>query len=344
MATMRPLKRKKGEAYLISFTHPKNRRYVRKVVYCSLSEAKKILKRVESDLAFGQFNIDVVSSAQTKWSELVKKYLAKSSRNKSPNTVNREETALKAFTGYLNSNIPITEIQMETIEQYKAARLSAGLSPATVSIELRILKTMFNQAVQWELMDENPVRGVGLPKANDTTVRFLRKDEISALLSTIKTSGELRFHRLVLAYLYTGARRSELLPPRFGWDNVDFLERTITINGKGSKRRTIHINDALLKILTDIQAEGNHVPFDLKPDHVSHKIKEFLLRAGIANANVHSLRKTFGSTLLQSGLADLYTVSRLLGHSSIRTTEKYYVDLLDKNLREPVQGLDQIIK
>ena len=99
-----------------------------------------------------------------------------------------------------------------------------------------------------------------------------------------------------------------------------------------------------MKILTDIQAEGNYVPFDLKPDHVTHKIKAFLLKAGIENANVHSLRKTFGSTLLQSGLADLYTVSRLLGHSSIRTTEKYYVDLLDKNLREPVQGLDQIIK
>ncbi len=328
---------------MISFTHPKIRKYVRKVVYCSLSEAKKILKRIESDIAFGQFNIDVVPSVQTKWTELVKRYLSKSRRNKSPKTTSREQTALSAFSKYLNSNIPIAEIQPETIEQFKASRLSAGLSPATVSIELRILKTVFNQAVQWDLLGKSPVRGIALPKVTDTTVRFLREDEISALLSTIENSGELKFHRLVLAYLYTGARRSELLPPRFGWENVDFHERMITIDGKGGKRRTIHINDALLQILTEIKAEGNSVPFDLKPDHVTHKIQGFLQQSGIANANVHALRKTFGSTLLQSGLADLYTVSRLLGHSSIRTTEKYYVDLLDKNLREPVQGLDKII-
>ena len=46
---------------------------------------------------------------------------------------------------------------------------------------------------------------------------------------------------------------------------------------------------------------------------------------------------------LQNNKADFYTVSRLLGHKSIKTTEKYYVDLLDKNYRDSVNGLDEII-
>ena len=53
--------------------------------------------------------------------------------------------------------------------------------------------------------------------------------------------------------------------------------------------------------------------------------------------------KTFGSLLLQNKKADIFTVSRLLGHTSVKTTEKYYVDLLQDNLRDSVNGLDGII-
>ncbi len=88
---------------------------------------------------------------------------------------------------------------------------------------------------------------------------------------------------------------------------------------------------------------GQKYPFDFSPDFVSHKIKRYYDKSGIKGANLHSLRKTFGSLLLQNGSADLYTVSKLLGHSSVRTTEKYYVDLLDDNYRLSVKGLDDII-
>ncbi|UCH64076.1 MAG: tyrosine-type recombinase/integrase [Fidelibacterota bacterium] len=52
---------------------------------------------------------------------------------------------------------------------------------------------------------------------------------------------------------------------------------------------------------------------------------------GIKGADLHSLRKTFGSTLLQNEKTDLYRVSKLLGHASVKTTERYYVDLLDRD-------------
>ncbi|RKY56602.1 MAG: site-specific integrase, partial [Candidatus Neomarinimicrobiota bacterium] len=54
---------------------------------------------------------------------------------------------------------------------------------------------------------------------------------------------------------------------------------------------------------------------------------------------IHVLRKTFGSTLCQKKL-DIFTISKLLGHSSVRVTESHYADLLDKNLREGVELLD----
>ncbi|NQV37558.1 MAG: tyrosine-type recombinase/integrase [Candidatus Marinimicrobia bacterium] len=103
------------------------------------------------------------------------------------------------------------------------------------------------------------------------------------------------------------------------------------------------MNRRLTEILNEIKNEGREYPFEFRPDFVTHKIADYYKLAGIEGANLHSLRKSFGSLLLQNGIADLYTISRLLGHTSIRTTEKYYVDLLDDNYRSSVNGLDSLI-
>jgi integrase len=56
------------------------------------------------------------------------------------------------------------------------------------------------------------------------------------------------------------------------------------------------------------------------------------------------LRKTFGSLLIQKQLADIYVVSKLLGHSSVKVTETHYVDLLKENIDLPVEKLADIIQ
>ena len=103
------------------------------------------------------------------------------------------------------------------------------------------------------------------------------------------------------------------------------------------------MNQTLKAILLRRKDTSCEVPFDFKPDFVSHKVPKFAKLAGIKDVNVHALRKTFGSLLIQSGQADLYTVSMLLGHSSIKTTERYYVDLLDENYHKSVKILDTIL-
>ena len=44
-----------------------------------------------------------------------------------------------------------------------------------------------------------------------------------------------------------------------------------------------------------------------------------------------------------SNMADIYTLSKLLGHASVKTIEKYYVDLVDENYKSAWDGLDKII-
>ena len=70
--------------------------------------------------------------------------------------------------------------------------------------------------------------------------------------------------------------------------------------------------------------------------YVCHTVKRVADRAGIRpgqNVTPHPLRRTFGSDLLNRGLR-LEVVSRLLGHTSTRTTETAYAELLDQTIRD----------
>ena len=95
----------------------------------------------------------------------------------------------------------------------------------------------------------------------------------------------------------------------------------------------------LYNILKENKRMGKEYPFEFKPSYTSHKIQEYYKLSGIKGANLHSLRKTFGSMMLRKGIADIFKVSKLLGHSTVSTTEKYYVDLIDEDYKEAVEKL-----
>lgn len=218
------------------------------------------------------------------------------------------------------------------------------MARSTIPLRNANKSTVFNQAIKWDMLITNPVVGVRIPKSNIVKIRFLRVEEIKKLFKVIMDEGNYEFLRLVKAYLHSGVRRIELLKPLFTWDNVYFDDRKVLIQGlKGNDRRYIPMNSILFEVLDEIRNEGLEYPFEYHPDFVSHKIKYYYRKAGIKDATLHSLRKTFGSLLLQNKKADLITISKLLGHSSVKTTEKFYVDLLDDNYRESVKGLEDII-
>ena len=340
MATIKKLKRKKGEAYQLNYTDPTTGKRYRKTIYCDHNTAVAIRKETEARLSRKQYGIEHKTDMHAVWSDITKRYLIHSSKTKSVKTTKRESLVLKTFSKFIG-NPDIHDITLSTLETFMHNRLKVSkVSPATVSIELRVLKTLFNQAIKWEITNHNPVKGLTLPRQDPVRVRYLLIDEVGRLLEAITDN---RLHRLALVYLNTGARRSELLPPFFTWQNIDFKNKVLNVIGKGNIKRYIPMNKTVYSILKSIKDDGAEVPFEFRPDTITHKFHEYYKEAGIVGANVHSLRKTFGSLLLQNGKADLYTVSKMLGHASIRTTEKYYVDLLDENYHSSVKHLEDIL-
>ena len=91
--------------------------------------------------------------------------------------------------------------------------------------------------------------------------------------------------------------------------------------GKTGKR-IIKLNNQSQEVLKQLNELWNY-----RRDFVSHKFKKEARRLGIPDIRFHDLRRTFGYNLIRQG-RPIYEVSKLLGHSSVTTTERHYAPLL----------------
>ena len=71
--------------------------------------------------------------------------------------------------------------------------------------------------------------------------------------------------------------------------------------------------------------------WDYKKDLITHKFKKEIRKLKIKNGRFHDIRRTFGYNLIKSGMS-IYKVSKLLGHSSVNTTESHYAPLMTADI------------
>ena len=181
------------------------------------------------------------------------------------------------------------------------------------------------------------------PKNDKYLPMVLSKDEIDKILSTEKNIK----HRLLLMLVYSsGLRVSEVVALRR--EHIDVSRKIIYVRrGKGRKDRCTILSDRAARLIP------NYISFfEIKtwlfpgqnPSHAlsirsAQKIFEKALsRAGIhKKSSIHSLRHTFATHLLESGI-DIRYIQTLLGHSSLRTTERYTHVAQSKvfNIRSPL--------
>lgn len=114
--------------------------------------------------------------------------------------------------------------------------------------------------------------------------------------------------------LLTGARRGEILKIEAGHIGED----TITLPAGHTKTNRTRV----IPIIAALRPWLKHFPVDVTFEGVKSAWQRARVKAGMAHVNFHDLRHSSASILLASG-ADLYTISKILGHSSITTTQRY---------------------
>ncbi|TFB10201.1 site-specific integrase [Candidatus Marinimicrobia bacterium MT.SAG.2] len=336
MAIRKDLRSKRQPAWTLDYVDENSKR-CRKRIYCSKSVAETQLGLILSEIEKRKRGLST-GERYMPLKDLIMKYLMVSETDgKSPLTVTRIKNATDALQRIIGAKILITDITEVTLENYKQIRLTevtprgTKLTLAGLIAELKHQKAMFNWAVRMRYLVRSPFVGVLIPKIMEKPVRFLSPSEIKSLYYVINEANDIDARDLVTFYLQTGARRSEILPPKFTWNNVNLTRKLIVITGKRNKRRTLPLNNLLEEILKRRKSFSH--PFTFSGYQVSGRIKKYYKLAHIENANVHTLRKTCGSLLIQKGV-DIYRVSKWLGHSTVAVTERHYVDLLNSEYED----------
>jgi integrase len=199
------------------------------------------------------------------------------------------------------------------------------VTKTTVNRGLQILKRMFNLASDWGYASENPVTKVRLfSEKGNKKERILAAEEERALMESC--SEHLR--PIVITALNSGMRRGEILKLR--WATVDFDKRIVRVEEtKSGEPRKVDMNAVLFELLRwqrILNPAGEYVfmnPDTGKPYvEVGKAFRAACRRAGIKGLRFHDLRHTFASRLIEAG-ANIITVRDLLGHSSVKLTERY---------------------
>lgn len=203
------------------------------------------------------------------------------------------------------------------------------------------LRACIHQALADGVISDNPLRGVDNFKAEESKRMYLTIDEIKAITAADCPAPGVK--RAFLFSCLTGLRRSDIM--KMTWSEVhkqgDYT-RIIFKQKKTSGQEYIDITPQAAELLGERRNPTDLVFNDfLTASATNHAIKVWMLRAGITKEiTFHCARHTFAVMMLDIG-TDIYTVSKLLGHRELSTTQ-IYAKVLDKTKQAAVMNIPDI--
>lgn len=271
---------------------------------------------------------------------------------------------------------PLAALDSWKLESWRRDARKGGKESTTVNRDIAALKSVFSKAIEWGIVDRSGIAKVKPLKTDPIgRVRFLAADEEQRLRTALRTRDhEMRERRarfnehlaargqdtfpphpapyadhlepLILLLLNTGMRFGEATQLRYR--DVNLNDRFIHVKGDGAdaregtksgRTRVIPMNVEAHRVLSALKGSPDAYVFPgeggARLTTVKKGWKAILAAAAIQGFRIHDLRHTFASRVKRGG-ADLYTVQRLLGHSSPIMTQRY-AHLQPDDLRAAVE-------
>ena len=205
------------------------------------------------------------------------------------------------------------------------------------------LRACLNQAFEERVIPYNPMRGIESFKPEDGMRMYLTLEEVRRLAQT-----DCEYPNIKRAFLFsclTGLRRSDII--RMTWSEVfqqGEYTRIIFKQKKTNGQEYLDITEQAAELMGKRGRPEERVFDEIhSPTCTNTAIREWVLRAGInKKITFHCARHTFAVMMLDLG-TDIYTVSKLLGHRELSTTQ-IYAKVLDKNKQKAVSNIPNILE
>jgi integrase len=223
----------------------------------------------------------------------------------------------------------LDQITRQDIVKMHADRKDSGAAAGSANRMLIMMRYIFNLAIRWEVagITTNPTKNVPLMPEHNKRERYLRHDEARSLYESVCRSANPVLKHIVAMLILTGCRKREVLDAK--WEDFDFERRLWRIpTTKLGKPRHVPLSDGALSILTNTPRINGCPWVFANPNTKKPFISIFSAwdtarrKAGLADVRIHDLRHSFASLLINSGRS-LYEVQKLLGHTQIKTTQRY---------------------
>lgn len=232
-------------------------------------------------------------------------------------------------------NKSLLDVKPHDIQAYIEDRQDDEVAVATINRELVLLSAAINEYNRrFGASIPNLASGMKM-REPEGRVRWITHEEAERLIAHAAP----HIADFITLGLFTGMRRREMM--ELTWDRVDFNTGLILLEAQHTKtkrRRAIPIHDKVTAALSNCKTRWPESP--LVFDGIGDFKRGFAgacNRAGITDFTPHDMRHTFASWLVQQGV-ELYAVQQLLGHSSIKLTERY-AHLAPRNLVDAVRKL-----
>ncbi|MBK6765798.1 MAG: tyrosine-type recombinase/integrase [bacterium] len=280
---------------------------------------------------------------------LVGEYVAHlAARRRSTNTQTAYERdlaqALQRLEQLLKRVPTLADWRYENLRDVMYSWASEELSASSLQRKRAVLSDFSRYLRGRELIDSNPVALLDSPRVKRPLPHFFSESPLANVLDSLGSGWPEVRDRALLELLYGGGLRiSEALD--LTQDRLDLGRGTARVIGKGKKERVIPLSKAAVSAMSDYLT-ARTTTFPAHPEGPlwlsdrglpltrfrAAKIIKFRLGGLMAEASPHKLRHSYATHLLAHG-AELSAVQELLGHESVRTTERY-THVTTRRLRE----------
>ncbi len=262
-----------------------------------------------------------------------KTFYLKCLEGKKIKNANLYKTALNSFMNFLKKDYNLHEIDSGLIKSYLNS--IKHLSTHTQCDYLIALKYVFNKAVIQNFIVTNPVQ-VSVKKEESDRV-YLSIEEIVKIHNTTGDFNDIVKYAFIFS-CFTGLRISDIY--NLTWNDIDNGYMNIR-QQKTKSFVKMKLSSSALKILENVNRDSENV-FSLPTyKYIRSNLEKLIKLSGISKKiTFHCARHTF-ATLCLTYEVDIYTVSKLLGHSNVSTTQ-IYAKLIDKKKDEAIDKLPDL--